>query len=221
VSLRASDEADNIGPLGASVLFRIGPPDQASPEAVTGLRVSGPDDEGKIAFQWDPSSAADLAGYNIYGRRSGAQRTLVNSTLIPAGVTSVTFPSDGEEFYVTALDTSGNESPPSAIVGLVTGGPATGSLILAGPFPHPVRDACRFEIHTPRSFSPARVTLVLRDVQGRMIREIYSGIVGPSETVSVRWDRRDDAGRIAAPGFYVAALRGGEARVLRKVFLSP
>jgi hypothetical protein len=215
--LRAIDDADNIGSLGPSALFRIGPPDTAPPEAPSSLRVSGPDDDGNISFEWEASSAADLAGYNIEGRRDGEDWTRVNTALVPAGITSVTLPSDGNEFHVQAVDTSDNKSSWSPVATLA----GIGTVALAGPFPHPVREACRFEIRTPRDFTSARVDLVIRDAEGRTVRELYSGTAGASEAISVGWDRRDETGRTAAPGFYVAVLHAGNARILRKVFLSP
>ena len=68
------------------------------------------------------------------------------------------------------------------------------------------------------SAMPARVTLY--DVLGRRLRTLHDG-ASPQGTTSLAWDRRDDAGREAAPGVYFVRLvtpqgeRSARAALLR------
>jgi len=56
--------------------------------------------------------------------------------------------------------------------------------------------------------APGRVTLRVLDLQGRLVREVDAGEMGPGSHV-VRWDQRDANGNRAASGVYLASLRAG------------
>ncbi|MCA9753442.1 MAG: VCBS repeat-containing protein, partial [Gemmatimonadetes bacterium] len=72
----------------------------------------------EITVTWDPVAAADLAGYNVYrSPTSGSGHTRVNYELLRTGSRYV---DEGlalgsiQFYYVTSVDSSGNESPASA-----------------------------------------------------------------------------------------------------------
>ena len=94
-------------------------PDKVPPEAPSGFAVR-PTREGAVRLSWQPVLCFDLAGYRVY-RSEGKQF---------AGVADLPETDarwlDGEAergkkylYYVTALDSSGNESPPTEAVEIV------------------------------------------------------------------------------------------------------
>jgi len=101
---------------GISEPVSVTPVDTTPPPAPTGVEVFS---TGKgIRVIWDPSTAADLAGYNIYRRSEGGGFTLIGT----AGADDSSFIDEkaGEDAYfiyaVTAFDRTGkgNESKKSA-----------------------------------------------------------------------------------------------------------
>lgn len=73
-------------------------------------------DEGSVRLVWDPSHAADLAGYAVYRRAGeGPWRRLTAEPLAEAGYADPAVEAGAVYRYrVTALDRLGNESEPGA-----------------------------------------------------------------------------------------------------------
>lgn len=59
--------------------------------------------------------------------------------------------------------------------------------------------------------STAPVTIVIHDVAGREVRRLLAGEIRSAGEQAVSWDGRDNAGRPAASGTYIARIRAGEA----------
>ena len=103
--------------------------------------------------------------------------------------------------------------PPSARIGLR----------LLGPNPLRVGGGpLRIELAPGQNYrpgTPARVRVV--DVQGREVRELYSGTPTCQCAVSVTWDGRAKDGSPARPGIYLVAAESGDARQGARVILLP
>jgi hypothetical protein len=87
---------------------------------------------------------------------------------------------------------------------------------LLGAGPNPFRASTLIAFHMP---ARENVTLAIYDVAGRRVRRLFTG-QAPAGTNEAEWDGRDAAGRLAAPGLYLARLeraRGASevVRVLR------
>jgi hypothetical protein len=99
--------------------------DLVVPPAVTGLAASG--GPGEVRLTWAHGTAADLGGYNLY-RSPGPTGPYVRVRPLVAGRSSV-LADDGLApltrywYEVTAVDSSGNESTPSAPVSAWTNPP--------------------------------------------------------------------------------------------------
>lgn len=81
--------------------------------------------------------------------------------------------------------------------------------------PNPARGgtSVRFELPSEES-----LTLVLHDVAGREVRTLANGRF-EAGAHDVRWDGLDAAGRPAAPGVYMARLKGSRTQVTRAIVL--
>ncbi|MCB9465884.1 MAG: hypothetical protein H6682_19490 [Candidatus Eisenbacteria bacterium] len=89
------------------------------------------------------------------------------------------------------------------------GTPVASNLLLAAPVPNPVADVCTFRF---AAHSEVPVNLDVFDVGGRLVEHVASAGSGDGAVREVVWDASQ-----VAPGVYFAALRAGEARVVRKV----
>lgn len=104
--------------------------DTTPPPIPTGLFATAGDQQ--IALDWANSPAPDLASYKVY-------RTLTGGSFVSIATRTVsdyinTGLANGTTYYyrVTALDLTGNESVPSAVISAVPTGAATGNTIPAG-----------------------------------------------------------------------------------------
>jgi len=112
----AIDNSYNEGPR-TTVEVQI--PDNVPPEPPSGL-AARPSRKGAVRLSWQPLLAFDLAGYRVY--RSDKRDFTQVADLDKASTSWM----DGEvergkqyRYYLTALDTSGNESSPSLEVAIV------------------------------------------------------------------------------------------------------
>jgi acid phosphatase type 7 len=107
------------------------PPDATPPAAPTGLSAT-PGDR-TVALDWSDNSEADLSGYRVYRRNPDG-----TWPASPVATPSASHWSDGGRtngttytYRVTAVDTAGNESPPSAPAAAMPAGPATPDPVIA------------------------------------------------------------------------------------------
>lgn len=96
------------------------PPDTTPPDAPTGLQAT-PGAHGRVSLSWTANSDPDLAGYNIY--IDGSLKGTAGASATSYTVTDLVY-GQNYDFFITALDFSGNESPPS---NTVSGSPSSPS----------------------------------------------------------------------------------------------
>ncbi len=97
--------------------------------------------------------------------------------------------------------------------GVPGGGPATRIALTSTPNPAHGPLAVNFELATDES-----VELTLFDVSGRQIRSLAKGAF-PAGRHDVAWDGLDQAGHPAAPGVYLARLKGPRTRATHHLVL--
>ncbi|MCA9726349.1 MAG: hypothetical protein KC729_01620, partial [Candidatus Eisenbacteria bacterium] len=114
-------------------------------------------------------------------------------------------PSNRTQFVGRTLDWLFTRGP--ADVPETTVGSAEWGMLSASPNPFTTSAAgteLRFSLSESASQKPVSLTVV--DASGRQVRHLQDGNSGPSPR-SVRWDGRDDAGRLLSSGVYWAVLR--------------
>jgi hypothetical protein len=82
--------------------------------------------------------------------------------------------------------------------GIVDQDPEEARLLLAGAFPNPTDSSATVRFSLPER---ARVTVVIHDVAGRVVRRLMDGEM-PEGDGEVVWDGRDDSGHDVASGLY-------------------
>lgn len=135
-------------------------------------------------------------------------------------------PPAGLEFRAVFLDAEGNVlvqdlDPPAGLVFrdpfLTSGGDLATSAV---PGPLPGGRLLQMSGLTPNPFNPgtqvsfrlgkaADVTVMVLDLQGRLVRLLHQGRL-PADVHVLKWDGRDGAGRPAASGLYVFRIRAGD-----------
>ena len=96
--------------------------DTIAPDPVKAVTIA-PDSKGNLVIRWAENTDSDLANYYVYRSFSGAVGTFDRIASPVKGMVSHTadglVPSNTYFFYVTAVDTSGNESAPSIVVSAI------------------------------------------------------------------------------------------------------
>lgn len=149
--------------------------DKTPPAVPTGLSVDDPWSGDELVLSWQRNTEEDLAGYNLYRSGTGAADDFekVNDKLIK----DTMYADDGLKqgktyhYYLTAVDTSGNESQPSE---LASGKPYRGAAVKVT---HPtagVPDRLRIELSSSALFVDSknktiRIKTVAEDVYGNPV----------------------------------------------------
>jgi hypothetical protein len=123
----------------------------------------------------------------------------------------------GYYYKVTAVDFSGNESPP-ALAGSVTGVENTATpkrVTLGQNAPNPFNPSTTITIGLPAA-SPVRLSIF--DVNGRLVRTLADATV-PAGFRSFVWHGRDDKGNRVGSGVYFYRLEAAGETITRKMVL--
>ncbi|MEA5113120.1 MAG: CARDB domain-containing protein [Geobacteraceae bacterium] len=129
---------DGGGPDPAPAFVTVSYTELTPPAVPTGLsaRTTG----NAVTLAWNADTESDLDGYSVY-RTVGSVRTRVNASLLKTPSYLDSDLADGEYAYeVTAIDTFGNESRPSATVGALVYTP-----VLQQPFTPTGKSGVRIE----------------------------------------------------------------------------
>lgn len=119
-------------PTEVSITFEVTTPDVTAPAAPTGLAVAGVT-SGSVTLNWDDNAEPDLASYSVYRSTDGVsfglrQAGVLTSDYLDTGLSGST----QYWYYVTAVDTSTNESTASATVTDTTSAPSAEPYDLSG-----------------------------------------------------------------------------------------
>jgi len=197
--------------------------DNLAPEAPLNLAGDYQTPPGELLMSWDPNMEVDLSNYAVY---RGATEDFVPDAGNMIGAPTDTFFVDTEfnagaqEYYkVSALDIHENESGyallrPEDISGVDPGVPLVTALEQNVPNPFSPETVIRFSLA-----ERGHVSLRVYDVQGRPVRTLVNGEIGP-DRYEAGWEGLDDSGRRVGPGVYFYKLEApGYARTMKMVLL--
>jgi subtilisin family serine protease len=181
-----------------------------------------------------PNTSGSIGGYADYRTQNGTSF----STPLIAGVATCLLgarPQATPREVIRAMRASASrKASPDVRVGYGVPNAATALALLAGGFaptprlavsvagPNPVlfaRGPARFTVGVPLALCGARASVDVRDVMGRRIRRLWSGVVSCAP-FPLTWDGLDDEGRATPAGLYLVDARvGSEHATLRLVGL--
>ncbi len=188
----------------------------ATPAPFTAALVSGSATE----LTWGANSEPDLAGYQLYRAATAGFVPGPSNLIATTTSTSRLDVAVGQYYKLAAFDTHGNRSgfalvtpggtldapgellPRELALALVTANPATNGATLRYALPVD----CQVRLH-------------VFDVNGRMVRELFTG-TQQSGSYTRPWDGRDANGALAPSGMYFARLQAGERRLVERIVLS-
>jgi hypothetical protein len=135
--------------------------------------------------------------HQVFASKAGYAPGSANVLIVDGAVTD-------QDFALTPATGVGDGAVPSGLVRL------------SAPAPNPSRGETTFALDVPR---PTRLTLVVFDVSGRLVRTLADGAY-PTGRHAVTWDGRDDAGRDVPSGAFFAKLNAGGVQGSTKILLT-
>jgi hypothetical protein len=219
-AIRSVDDAGNWSALSNVLrwdwILDTSPP--GTPQAVGASK-----DEDRVRVTWNPSSDADVRGYRVYRATSasGPWTQLTTTPVINPEYEDASLPDGAEQLWyqVSAVDAAGNESPRSAAASVTLVVAAT-RVTVEAVYPNPSRgDApVTIPIVVPAGAGGAAVIDVV-NAGGVRVRRIEATLASGRQ--EVRWDGKNDAGRVIAPGVYRAWLIVGDTRTSIRLLRAP
>lgn len=168
-------------------------------------------------LHWNPNTEPDIAGYELYRGGSAGFVPGPGNLVSAQPDTGYADPAGAPYYYkLLAVDSHGNRSPVATLAPAGTldaGDGAPAASFFAAPSPNPARTGTAFAFGLARG---GAARLAIFDAQGRRVRMLVAGELGAGEH-RVAWDGRDDAGRTAAPGLYLARLTTPGFEAVRRV----
>jgi glucose/arabinose dehydrogenase len=93
--------------------------------------------------------------------------------------------------------------------------PEPAAIAILNNYPNPFNPSTTIEF---KLTSPGKITLILYDVMGHIVREMVSGNVSGG-VHTIRWDGKDDSGRAVSSGIYISKLTAGKYTAVQKMLL--
>ncbi len=173
---------------------------------------------GNVELSWDESPANDFQYFRIY--RGTDPNFIPNSgnnihqVITPFWNDEVDSPF--QYYYkITAMDFSGNESLAGEVQN-TSGVQTPGSTFaLYGASPNPFNPSTLIKFSLPQT---GRVQLLVYDVAGRLVRTLVDDVL-PGGEQQVRWDGRNQSGKLMASGVYFSLLRNGQQTQRQRMML--
>jgi hypothetical protein len=197
--------------------------DNLAPSQVTGLVATITESE-TVLLSWEENDDAyldrDLAHYAIY-RSEGADFTLLATAEAIEFIDETVTSGATYDYYVIAVDFSGNESESSAIVTAVAlaidlTASIPESFKLSQNYPNPFNPNTAIEFALPEN---AFVKLTIFNILGQEVRSLASSYM-EAAVYRVVWNGRDNNGRELTSGTYIYRIQAGKySKTLKMAYI--
>jgi len=177
-------------------------------------------EEDRIVLEWPESEDTRVVGYHVYRLREGGSP--VRLTLAP--VPDTRFEDDAFEegsgyfYWVTAVDSEEQESPPSDEVWIRATPNIPPRAFVEKAFPSPIRDQVTFRLGIPET-GPGRggavVSVDLYDLAGKKIGRVLEETLAPGMR-ELTWRMPRNEAKLV-PGFYLAVVRAGREKLIERI----
>ena len=177
---------------------------------------------GTISLNWSGPEDEDFSHHNIYRQDIVSSDpaivfTTVDSFYVDQDVTDA----GAYEYWVTAVDHSGNESDPSDV------GSVSGTQLLSDA--ELIPDVFALQQNYPNPFNPttqiryalpeqSMVVLMIYDMLGREVRALVNDTQDAGYRIAL-WNGTNDHGRPVGAGMYIYTIRANDFYEVKKMIL--
>jgi len=184
------------------------------PQGLTALESAS-----SIALQWNTQVDEDFSYHNIY------KNDLNSADLAMVFTTTDSFYVDQEgtqglyEYWITAVDSAGNESDASDIAAAVLSSSEQVTVptvfALEQNYPNPFNPSTQIRFAIPEQ---SMVTISVYDMMGRKVRTLIQGNISAGYHTTV-WNATNDKGLPVGAGMYIYTIRAGAYHQMKKMVL--
>jgi hypothetical protein len=184
------------------------------PQGLTALE-SG----SSVVLQWNTQVDEDFSYHNIY------KNDLNSADLAMVFTTTDSFYVDHEgtqglyEYWITAVDSAGNESDASDIAAAVLSSSEQVTVptvfALEQNYPNPFNPSTQIRYAIPEQ---SMVTIGVYDMMGRKVRTLIQGNISAGYHTTV-WNATTDKGLPVGAGMYIYTIRAGAYHQMKKMVL--
>ena len=177
---------------------------------------------GEVSLSWSSPVDEDFAYHNVYRNNlMDDQPAIVFTTISSFYLDTEVDPEMNYEYWVTAVDHSGNESDASAAVEV------SGSMLstdadlvpdvyaLGQNYPNPFNPSTQIRYALPEQ---SKVLLTVYDMLGRKVRTLVNGVQDAGYR-TVMWNATSDLGTPVSAGMYIYTIRANEFYQVKKMIL--
>ena len=123
------------------------------------------------------------------------------------------------EYWITAVDSAGNESDASDIAAVVLSASAQTAVptvfALEQNYPNPFNPSTQIRYALPKA---TRVTITVYDMMGRKVRTLVQDIQSPGYHTAL-WNATNDRGLPVSAGMYIYTLQADDHHHMKKMIL--
>ena len=172
-----------------------------------------------VILQWLSAEDEDFNYHNVYRENLDTIDSAAVFTTVDSFFVDLDIPTGSWQYYVTAVDSSGNESDPSETVSVILSSdlepliPA--EFALHQNYPNPFNPTTQIRYDLPED---TYVSITIFDIMGRKVRSL----INTNEDAGYRymnWDATNDLGQPVSAGMYIYTIQAGEFRKTKKMVL--
>ena len=184
------------------------------PQGLTALE-SG----SSVILQWTAQIDEDFSYHNIYRNDLGSLDPAMVFTTTDSFYVDQEGTSGSYEYWITAVDSAGNESDASDIAAVVLSATEQTALptlfALEQNYPNPFNPSTQIRYALPEATS---VTITVYDMMGRKVRTLVQDSQSAGYHTAL-WNATNDRGLPVSAGMYIYTLQAGDHHHMKKMIL--
>ena len=172
-----------------------------------------------VILQWLSAEDEDFNYHNVYKENLDTIDSAAVFTTVDSFFVDLDIPTGSWQYYVTAVDSSGNESDPSETVSVILSSdlepliPA--EFALHQNYPNPFNPTTQIRYDLPED---TFVRITIFDIMGRKVRSLINSTQEAGYRY-INWDANNDLGQPVSAGMYIYTIQAGAFRKTKKMVL--
>jgi hypothetical protein len=172
-----------------------------------------------VLLEWFTAEDEDFSYHNIYKNNLDSVDPAMVFTTSDSFYVDLDIASGSWQYWVTAVDSAGNESESSEIVSVLLSNDQDVAMptvyTLEQNYPNPFNPSTQIRYALPEQ---AMVTISIYDMMGRKVRTLVSQSLSPGYHTTI-WNATNDNGLSVSAGMYIYMIQAGTYQQMKKMVL--
>jgi len=172
-----------------------------------------------VFLEWLTAEDEDFSYHNIYKNNLDSVDPATVFTTSDSFYVDLDIASGSWQYWVTAVDSAGNESESSEIVSVLLSNDQDVAMptvyTLEQNYPNPFNPSTQIRYALPEQ---SMVTISIYDMMGRKVRTLVSQSLSPGYHTTI-WNATNDNGLVVSAGMYIYMIQAGTYQQMKKMVL--